>query len=54
MELATQILKATEKVRLHNCYKIFRFLDRLERQRINLSRRVRYLVDLIRLAALQW
>ena len=50
MHLAAQRLKEKKKVGLHNRFKIFRFLDYLESRGVTLPRRVRYLIDLTRLA----
>jgi integrase/recombinase XerD len=50
MHLAAQRLKQNKNVSLHNRLKIFRFLDYLESRGVTLPRRVRYLIDLTRLA----
>jgi site-specific recombinase XerD len=50
LELATARLKKNKRASLHNRFKIFRFLDHLESRGVTLSRRIRYLIDLTRLA----
>jgi integrase/recombinase XerD len=50
LELATAKLKKNKRPSLHNRFKIFRFLDHLESRGVTLPRRIRYLIDLIRLA----
>jgi len=52
MELATEKLKASKKVNLHDRFKIFRFLEHLERRGISLPRRIRYLQNLTKLAGM--
>jgi integrase len=52
MDLARKKLTANRKVCPHNRLKIFEFLDYLETQEISLPRRIRYLQNLSKLAAI--
>jgi len=52
MELAVKRLKENKKISLHNRYKIFRFMDHLETRGVSPPRRIRYLVELTRLASM--
>ena len=52
MQLAVKRLKENKKVSLHNRFKIFRFMDYLETRAVSQPRRIRYLVELTRLASM--
>jgi site-specific recombinase XerD len=51
MQLAVKRLKENKNVSLHNRFKIFRFLEYQETRGVSQPRRIRYLVELTRLAA---
>jgi len=52
MELATQRLRENKKVSLCNRPKILKFMDYLESCGVSLPRRIRYLIELTRLASM--
>jgi hypothetical protein len=52
MELARRKLAANRKVSPHNKAKILEFLDCVETQEISLPRRIRYLQNMSKLAAI--
>lgn len=52
MELATQRLRENKKVSLRNRPKILKFMDYLESRGVSLPRRIRYLIELTRLASM--
>jgi integrase/recombinase XerD len=52
MELAISRLKLNKKVSLHNRLKILRFRDYLETQDVSMPRRIRYIQNLTKLAAM--
>ena len=52
MELAKERLKQNRKVNLHNRCKTLRFIDYLETQGVSLPRRIRYVQNLTKLAAM--
>jgi len=52
MELAVKRLKQNNKVSLHNRLKILRFMDYLGTRGVSPPRRIRYLIELNRLASM--
>ena len=52
MELALRKLRENKKVNLHNGLKILKFLDYLETQQVGMARRIRYVQNLTKLAAM--
>jgi hypothetical protein len=52
MELAISKLKENKKVSPHNRFKILRFRDYLKTQGVSMPRRIRYVQNLTKLAAM--
>ena len=52
MELAVGKLKSNRNVNLHNRYKIFRFIEYLETRNTSIARRIRYVQNMTKCAAL--